>query len=66
MLKGAAPTLASSGVVAVYRGEDAMTSTQSEVKELLESWWGAARIKHEHVSLPVDFNGGRAVMDAVP
>jgi ketosteroid isomerase-like protein len=44
ILVGAA-TLAGGGLVAVPGMEDAMASTQSEVRALLESWSEAARIK---------------------
>jgi len=45
ILVGAAATLAGGGLVAVPGMEDAMASTQSEVRALLESWSEAIRIK---------------------
>lgn len=44
-LVGAAATLAGGGLGAVPRMEDAMASTQSKVRALLESWSEAIRIK---------------------
>jgi hypothetical protein len=44
-LLGAAATLAGSGLGAVPGMEDAMASTQSKVRALLESWFEAIRIK---------------------
>ena len=46
ILVGAAATLAGGGLVAVLGMEDAMASTQSEVRALLESWSEAIRIKN--------------------
>jgi hypothetical protein len=45
ILVGATATLAGGGLVAVPGMEDAMASTQSEVRALLESWSEAIRIK---------------------
>jgi hypothetical protein len=45
MLRGAVVTLAGGGLLAVAGVEDAMASTQSEVRALLESWSEAARTK---------------------
>ncbi len=45
ILVRAAATLAGGGLVAVPGMEDAMASTQSEVRALLESWSEAIRIK---------------------
>jgi ketosteroid isomerase-like protein len=44
-MKEAAATLGGGGLVAVPEVEDAMASTQSEVRALLESWSEAIRIK---------------------
>src|SRR5215217_6409861 len=44
-LVGAAATLAGDGPVAVPGIEEAMASTQSEVRVLLDSWSGAIRTK---------------------
>ncbi len=45
MLMGAATALSGRGLVAVPGAEDAMASTRSEVRALLESWAEAARNK---------------------
>ena len=53
MLVGAAATLAGGGLVAVPGMEDAMASTQSEVRALLDSWSEAIRIKDIDQLMPL-------------